>query len=111
LAVEIARIQGIFPAVDNAWDVDNDKKNIEKATNDVASKLANWQLQLEKSSLVAIDASPNSDKPIYEQVNKPTVIPFLNLNDNSSKNIGQFINEGVEHLTSTDVKNLNNDQR
>jgi hypothetical protein len=109
--MEVAQMQGIFPRADNILDVDKHKKDVNNATIDVDSKLAEWQLQLEKLLLVSIETPSGLDEPVRQQFNKLTVLPFSNLKDMSMEAIGQSINKGLERLMSTDVTNLNNDQR
>jgi hypothetical protein len=61
LAVEMAQMQGIFSREEQIWDVDRDKKDVEKAPNNVDSTLTQWQLQLEQTSLISDEEVLNSN--------------------------------------------------
>jgi hypothetical protein len=69
--MEVAWMQGILPRADNIWDVDKHEKDMNNATIDVDSKLAEWQLQLKKLSLVSIET------PSSQSINNLTNLLFF----------------------------------
>jgi hypothetical protein len=109
LAVEVARMQGIFPRENKTWHVDNEDQQVDKATANIDSTLAQWQHHLDQTSLVSNEVISDMDEIIHQQSKKPMVVPLSDLSDKPNDNIEQLM-EGVEHLTSTDVNNLNEDQ-
>ena len=110
LAIEAARIRGIFSSFDERWNI-GDEKDVIVATSDVDSMLCEWQQQLEQSSLASVEVNLDADEMPYHH-NHPTVTPISNLRENrSNPTAGKDVDEGIEKVKSTDVKDLKDDQR
>jgi hypothetical protein len=107
LAVEAARLQGIFPNIDSIWKGDSEEENTVKiADEDVDITINNWQTQLKQSSLITDEINLKSNDRSENM--DARVLPISEL-WNSSNNKSIFDEMGSS--TVTDVDNLNDDQK
>ena len=104
LAVEAARIQGIFPKKEMPWNV-GDENNVNVAQQDSDDELKTWQNQLQESSLVTDETELNSND--MSNAIQGKVLPMSDLWE------GQEIvkEEEKEQILATDVDKLNEEQQ
>lgn len=76
LAVEAARIQGIFPNRETMWNV-GDENDVNIAKKDIDDELKSWQHQLEQSSFVTNDTELELND--MENRREGTVLPITEL--------------------------------
>ena len=111
LAIEAARLQGIFSDVDRNWEVEHEDA-VDVAMSDVDTILDEWRSELEQMSLTTNDSSGGIDDDNSHHYTSPTVTAMSMLHDDmTANNLDKVVDEGVERLMSTDVENLNDDQR
>lgn len=111
LAIEAARMREIFSDIDECWKVD-DEKDVTIAMSDVDSKLNEWQVELEETSLASNDAASIIDESDSHCPTAPTVMPISNMQlEEAHTSIKQMVKEEMEGLMSTDVEQLNDDQQ
>ena len=107
LAVEAARIKGIFPNIDAIWKVDSTEEDTVKiAGEDVDNTINKWQTQLEQSSLVNDDINLETNTRV-KNIEAGVMPIFQLLNHSNHDNV-------MDKTISTslfDVENLNDDQR
>lgn len=107
LAVEAARIKGIFPNIDAIWKVDSKEEDtVAIAEEDVENTINKWRTQLEQSSLVNDDINLETNTRV-ENI-EAGVMPISQLLNHSNHD------DDMDETTSTslfDVENLNDDQR
>ena len=105
LAVEAAKIRGIFPDSDVSWTIDDETK-VEVATENVDTTLDIWRDQLAHATLDMNDINPRSKET--EHHSDPTVVPISDLWI-PSENKDVCIND--EDDSGQDIEILNEDQR
>ena len=106
LAVEAAKIQGIFPDIDTIWKVDlQEDDRIETAKEDVDTMIDKWRGQLERSTLIDSDTSLESDA--RRENREAEVMPI-------SQMCIPLTSEAIDETQTDsgfDIDNLNDDQR
>ena len=107
LAVEAARIQGIFPDIDTIWKIEErDEETVQVAKRDVDVTIENWRTQLEQSSL--FDSDTNLESHAVTEHMEARVMPISQmwLPSNHDDVVDEMQSEPV-----FDFNNLNDDQR
>ena len=107
LAVEAARIQGIFPDIDTVWKIEQrDEETVQVAKRDVDITIDNWRAQLEQSSL--FDNDTNLESNAVTEHMEARVMPISQMWSPSNHDdvVDEMRNEPV-----FDINNLNDDQR
>lgn len=104
LAIEAARMRGIFSDIDKCWNV-VDEKDVTVAGPEVDSMLNEWREQLERTTLATDEVVSDS---VSHQPTAPTVTPISTMHIDEPH---RDVEEGVECLKSIDVELLNDDQR
>jgi hypothetical protein len=105
LAVEAARIQGIFPRSDGMWNV-NEGENVNVATEDTNTTLKVWRHQLEQSSV--IDNGCERESNVGGGINEGEVLPISDL---CMSLVHDETTAGRDEDLQLDVSNLKEDQR
>ena len=107
LAVEAARIQGIFPDIDTIWKIEQrDEETVQVAKRDVDITIDNWQTQLEQSSLFDSDTNLESNAATEHMEARVTPISQMWLPPNHDDVVDEIQSEPI-----FDINNLNDDQR
>ena len=106
LAIEAARIQGIFPDIDTIWKVDSeDDETVQIAKENVDISIDKWRSQLEQFSLVDSDTNLESNTGTENLEAGMTPISQL-LRPTTSEDVNE-----IETNFNSDVEILNDDQR
>ena len=107
LAVEAARIQGIFPDIDTIWKIEErDEETVQVAKRDVDVTIENWRTQLEQSSLFNSDTNLESHAVTEHMEARVMPISQMWLPSNHDDVVDEMQSEPV-----FDFNNLNDDQR
>ena len=107
LAVEAARIQGIFPDIDTIWKIEQrDEETVQVAKRDVDITIDNWRTQLEQSSLFDSDTNLESNAATEHMEARVTPISQMWLPPNHDDVVDEMQSEPI-----FDINNLNDDQR
>lgn len=110
LAIEAARLKGIFADVDDNWEIE-DEAAVDVATGDVESILDAWHSELEWSSLTFDESISDSDEGRAHHFQEPMIAAISALhNFKKPANPGEIVDEGIEHLMGMNVDELNTDQ-
>jgi PIF1-like helicase len=107
LAVEAAKIWGIFPDNDISWIVNEEHEvEVKTARGDINSTLQRWRHHLEQSSAFSSDCDLETNN--IEHTMEATVIPISDLSNSLSDNTISIENEKI---TAMNVDKLNEEQR
>ena len=107
LAVEAARIQGIFPDIDTIWKIEQrDEETVQVAKRDVDITIDNWRTQLEQSSLFDSDTNLESNAATEHMEARVTPISQMWLPPNHDD-----VDDEMQSEPIFDINNLNDDQR